>query len=98
MILLALAKELYEWIKNITSPIETVEATVIAKRKISIQYHRRNGTMPHTSTSSKYYVTFELSDKSHKELRVKGHQFGLLFEQDKGQLVYQGTRFRSFQA
>ncbi|WP_084159039.1 DUF2500 domain-containing protein [Paenibacillus taiwanensis] len=49
-----------------------------------------------SQTSTQYYVTFEFEDQSRLELPVSGEQYGLTVVGDRGNLTYQGTRFKSF--
>lgn len=44
-----------------------------------------------------YYVTFELDSNERKEFHVSGEEYGLLVENDYGLLIFQGTRFISFE-
>jgi hypothetical protein len=50
----------------------------------------------HSSTSTSYYVTFEVESGDRMELHVEGHEYGLLVEGDKGDLSFQGTRYLGF--
>jgi hypothetical protein len=82
-------KGLSHWSRNNNSPLLTVPAVLVGKR----QEHSRSSD----SSSTWYYVTFEVPGHSNRlELPVHGHQWGTLVEGDRGQLTYQGTRFRSF--
>ena len=85
--------------KNNNSPRLTVDATVIAKRTNVSHSHHHHGTdhMMHASTSTTYYVTFQVASGDRMELRMAGHQFGLIVEGDHGKLTFQGTRFLDFQ-
>ncbi len=49
------------------------------------------------STSSTYYVTFEVASGDRMELHVAGHEYGLLAVGDIGILEFQGTRYLGFQ-
>ena len=91
-------KGLSQWNKNNHSPRLTVPATVVAKRQ-NISRHRHHGAddMHYTSTSSTYYVTFQVESGDRMELNVEGHEYGLLVEGDKGNLTFQGTRYLSFE-
>ncbi|MCD7839604.1 MAG: DUF2500 domain-containing protein [Erysipelotrichaceae bacterium] len=48
------------------------------------------------SSTTYYYVTFELSSGDRMEFSVKGREYGMLVEGDKGQLTFQGTRYLGF--
>lgn len=91
-----LLKGLGQWSKNNHSPRLTVPVTVVAKRtNISRRHH---GTEHHhTTTSTTYYVTFEVESGDRMELQVPGTEYGLIVEQDRGLLTFQGTRFLRFE-
>ena len=91
-----LAKELKEWNQNNHSPRLTVPVTVIAKRT-NVSHHTHAGEHHHTSTSTSYYVTFQVESGDRMELRVSGSRYGLMVEGDRGLLTFQGTRFLDFQ-
>ncbi len=70
----------------------------MAKRTDVSRYHH-NGTdnsMEHYSSSTWYYVTFEVESKDRMELEVSGSEYGMLAEGDKGKLTFQGTRYLGF--
>ncbi len=82
-----------EWKSNNDSPVLSVQAEVVAKR-MKVTHHRHNN-MPSTSSTT-YYVTFEVESGDRMELKVKGTEYGVLVEQDKGKLSFQGTRYLEF--
>lgn len=85
-----------EWSRNNRSPVLSVEATVVAKRaEVShpTHYHKEHR---HRSTSTSYYVTFELASADRMELSVSGSEYGMLVEGDFGKLTFQGTRYKGF--
>lgn len=41
-------------------------------------------------------LPLEFADGSRLELQVRDQDFGLIVEGDRGELLYQGTRFKSF--
>lgn len=91
-------KGIGEWHKNNQSPRLTVSASVVAKR-VNLSHHA--GTdQPHMShmshTSTRYYVTFQVESGDRMELRLSGHEYGMLAEGDQGQLTFQGTRYLHF--
>lgn len=51
----------------------------------------------HTSSSTTYYVTFEVKSGNRIELIVSGQEFGMLVEGDCGELTFQGTRYKAFE-
>ena len=96
--LVTIVRGIGQWHKNNQSPRLTVDATVVAKRTNVSRHHHHNGAghMGHTSTSTTYFVTFQVESGDRMELRMDGYQFGLLVEGDRGKLTFQGTRYLSF--
>lgn len=92
-------KGIMQWNKNNHSPRLTVPARVIAKRAdVSHHHHHDAGAhVGHSSTSTTYYVTFEVESGDRMELRIHGHEFGMLTEGDEGRLSFQGTRYLGFE-
>ena len=93
-------KGIMQWNKNNRSPRLTVEARVVTKRTDVSHHHHHHGTdvhMGHTSSSTTYYVTFEVESGDRMELKVQGFDFGMLVEGDGGRLTFQGTRFLGFE-
>ncbi|KIL52835.1 DUF2500 domain-containing protein [Jeotgalibacillus campisalis] len=80
------------WSSNNRAPRVQEEALVLSKRT----ENRSVGGNQHPRTTSYYYITFEFINGTRKEFEVKGNEFGLLAEGDKGSLDYQGTRFHKF--
>ena len=100
IILTVIIKGISQWNKNNHSPRLTVPATVVAKRTNVSHHHHNHGVDHvghHTSTSTDYYVTFQVESGDRMELHMAGHQYGLLVEGDRGKLTFQGTRFLSFE-
>lgn len=101
--IVTIVRSIAEWNKNNNSPRLTVEASVVAKRThVSHQRHANAGDMSgahgyHTSTSTRYYVTFQVESGDRMELSVNGNEFGLLIEGDRGKLSFQGTRYLGFE-
>lgn len=91
-----LVKGMKEWNKNNHSPRLTVPVTVVAKRT-NVSRHSRAGEHHHTSTSTSYYVTFQVESGDRMELHMSGSEFGLIVEGDRGLLTFQGTRFLKFE-
>ena len=94
-----LIKGLSQWNKNNNSPRLTVVATVVSKRTNVSHHHHHNGTGAgmHSSTSTTYYVTFQVESGDRMELHVSGQEYGMLVEGDVGMLSFQGTRYLGFQ-
>lgn len=86
-----------EWNKNNNSPRLTVDATVMSKRTNVSHHHHGTDHMAHSGTSTTYYVTFQVPSGDRMELRMAGHQYGLIVEGDRGKLTFQGTRFLDFE-
>ena len=98
MFILTAIRGISQWNKNNHSPRLTVEAKVVAKRE-EVTHHQHNPgnhTM-HLSTSTWYYVTFQVESGDRMELGVGGYEYGMLVEGDLGRLTFQGTRYISFE-
>lgn len=97
-----IVKGLRTWNKNNHSPRLTVAATVVSKRtQVSHHNHANTGDMTgahgfHTTSSTSYYVTFEVESGDRMEFSVVGTEYGMLAEGDMGRLSFQGTRYISF--
>ena len=95
VIIVTLVRNVSQWHKNNNSPRLTVRATVVSKR-MQVTHHRDANT--HTGGSSTwYYVTFEVESGDRMELSVKGSEYGMLVEGDRGRLTFQGTRYLGFE-
>ncbi|GEM_PF-1822771 len=81
-------KALVQWTRNNNSPIATMPVTLVSKRS---EDRRRQ---QHRSTS--YYVTFEDENGGRIEFLVSGSEYGMLAEDDTGDLTFQGTRYLDF--
>lgn len=91
-----------EWNKNNHSPRLTVEATVVSKR-LDVSHHQHGnagdetGAHGYTTTSSTtYYVTFQVESGDRMEFHVNGSEYGMLVEGDRGKLNFQGSRYLGF--
>ena len=87
------------WNKNNHSPILRIPAVIVAKRGHTSHHHHNHhhGEMHHSSSSTSYYATFEFDNGERLELNVPTGEFGYMAEGDKGNLTFQGTRFKSFE-
>lgn len=85
-----------QWSKNNNSPRLTVEATVVTKRTNVSRHRHSTGDHFHTTSSTRYYVTFQVESGDRMELELKGAEYGLLVEGDGGKLTFQGTRYLGF--
>lgn len=97
-----IAKGIGQWNKNNNSPRLTVDATVVSKRmSVSHHNHANAGDVTgahgyHTTSSTTYYVTFQVESGDRMELHVSGSEYGMLVEGDFGKLSFQGTRYLGF--
>lgn len=98
-IIVRVVRGMATWHKNNQSPVLTVNAKVIAKRTNVSTHHHHHGNNHgmHTSSSTSYYVTFEVKSGDRIELMVSGQEFGMLVEGDYGELTFQGTRYKAFE-
>lgn len=91
------------WNKNNQSPRLTVPAVVVAKRENITQHQHANAGDAsgahgvHTTTSTTYYVTFQVESGDRMEFCVSGTEYGMLAEGDNGRLTFQGTRYLLFE-
>ena len=96
-------KGISTWNKNNNSPRLTVEATVVSKRQnVDVHHHHNAGDTTgaqgmYTTTSTTYYVTFQVASGDRMELCVDGREYGMLAEGDFGELTFQGTRYLGFE-
>ena len=103
MIIFTMISNIRTWNKNNHSPRLTVSASVVAKRTKVSHHHHGNaadvsgagGTW--VSTSTVYYVTFQVESGDRMELQVRGSEYGMLAEGDYGKLIFQGTRYLGFE-
>lgn len=81
----------------------TVPAVIVAKRTdVSYHQHANAGDMSgahgfYTTSSTIYYVTFQVESGDRMEFHVSGLEYGMLTEGDTGRLTFQGTRYLSFE-
>ncbi len=87
----------FQWHRNNQSPRLTVSATVVSKREEVTHHHQTADHTMHMSSSTWYYVTFQVESGDRMELSVTGPEYGILAEGDFGQLTFQGTRYLSFE-
>lgn len=103
IIIFTFVQGIAEWNKNNDSPKLTVPAAVVAKRTNVTRHHHANGGDAsgahgfHTTTSTTYYVTFQVESGDRMEFHVSGSEYGMLAEGDSGRLTFQGTRYLSFE-
>lgn len=93
-----IVKGIGEWNQNNHSPVLTVDAVVVSKRESHSHHHHNDANgVGHTTTSTSYYVTFEVTSGDRMELGLSGREYGMLAEGDRGKLTFQGTRYKEFQ-
>lgn len=91
-----------QWNKNNQSPKLTVDATVIAKRiNVTHNHHASGGDITGTqgynmTTSTSYYVTFQVESGDRIEFCIYGNEYSMLMEGDYGKLTFQGSRYLGF--
>lgn len=96
-------KGVREWNRNNHSPRLTVDATVVSRRQdVSHHSHANAGDATgahgyHTTTSTSYYVTFQVESGDRMEFHVTGSEYGMLAEGDWGKLSFQGSRYLGFE-
>lgn len=97
MIIFAIFKGISQWNYNNQQPVLSVAAKITSKR--SHTSHSTSNMNDHTSTTSStsYYVTFEVESGDRMEFHVASREYGLLAEGDVGKLTFQGTRFLQFE-
>lgn len=92
-----------QWGENNAAPRLTVEATVVGRRTdVTHHQHANAGDQTgahgyHTTTSTSYYVTFQVESGDRMEFSVGGREYGMLIEGDHGKLHFQGTRYQGFE-
>ncbi len=93
VILFSVVKAVGQGISNNAQPVQSVPATVVAKR---INTWGSSGANTGGSVNTSYYATFEMADRERQELGMGGRDYGLLVEGDRGTLSFQGTRYKGF--
>lgn len=101
--LFILIKGVSQWRKNNNSPRLTVECVVVDKRTDTTTHSTpvagdASGAHGfHTSTSTDYYVTFQVESGDKIELCVSGSEYRQLSVGDQGKMAFQGTRYLGFE-
>lgn len=96
VILFGIIKRIVQWNSNNHQAVLTVPAKIVSKRtKVDTHTFNNNGTISNSS-STYYYVTFEVESGDRIELQVRGWEYGQLAENDQGKLTFQGTRFKGY--
>ena len=97
VIIFSIVKGIAQWSYNNTQPVLTVTARITSKTAHSTRHNHMMNNHMHHSTSTSYYATFEVDSGDRMELRVSGHEYGMLAEDDVGMLTFQGTRYLGFE-
>ena len=97
-ILFNIVKGISIWNHNNAEPRLTVLAKMVSKR-VDISTHMRNDNdnFSQIQSTSRYFVTFEVESGDRIEFHVDGNKYGMLVEEDKGNLTFQGTRYLGFE-
>lgn len=102
MFIVTFVRGISQWNKNNHSPKLVVDARVVSRRtSVSHHHHAAAGDAAgahgyHTSSSTSYYVTFQVESGDRMEFHVSGQEYGMLAEGDMGRLQFQGTRYLGF--
>lgn len=103
IIIVTIVRGIGTWNKNNQSPRLTVHAVIVSKRmNVSHHTHANAGDVSgvhgyHSTSSTSYYVTFQVPSGDRMELSVSGPEYGMLAEGDEGELSFQGTRYLGFE-
>lgn len=100
VIIATIVKSISTWSRNNHSPRLSVDAAVVTKRTDVSHRTRARDTLEagySHSSSTRYYVTFQVESGDRMEFEVKGCEYGMLAEGDHGRLCFQGSRFLSFE-
>lgn len=97
VIIFTIIKGIAQWSHNNAQPVLSVTARVTGKRAHTSHHNNMVNNNMHHSTSTSYYVTFEVESGDRMELRVPAHEYGMLAEEDFGKLTFQGTRYLDFE-
>lgn len=92
LVIIQAVRGIRQWHTNNQSPRLSVAARVVSKRTQTHHHHHDN----HMHTSTNYYVTFEFESGDRMEFPVRGSDYGMMAEGDRGTLFFQGTRFLDF--
>lgn len=84
------------WSYNNAQPVLTVNAKIVTKRTNVSHNTHHHDNVAHHSTSTTYYVTFEVESGSRMEFKVASEEYGMLVEGDQGKLTFQGSRYHAF--
>lgn len=98
LIIVAIIRSIRQWNTNNHSPRLTVDAKIVGKRtSVTHHHHNAGNTGMHITTSTTYYVTFQVESGDRMEFHVTGKEYGMLAEGDIGRVTFQGTRYLGFE-
>ena len=97
IIIVTIIKGIGEWSSNNKEVVLTVVAEIVAKRGHTSRSSHNHGNGMHSSTSTRYYATFQVESGDRIEFNIGSKEFGMLAEGDIGKLTFQGTRFHGFE-
>ena len=103
MFIVTFVRGISQWNKNNHSPEMVVDARVVSRRtSVSHHQHAAAGDTTgahgyHTTSSTSYYVTFQVESGDRMEFHVSGSEYGMLAEGDIGRLRFRGTRYLKFE-
>ena len=97
IIIFTVIKGIAEWSNNNRQPVLSVDAKIVSKRTSVSRSSSMNNNHHHHNSRTFYHVTFEVESGDRMELKTSGNEYGILAEGDVGTLVFQGTRYKSFQ-
>lgn len=89
-------KEIYDYHHSNKKPVLTVPAKVINKRAQVIHHLHQIEIHLYYPTSTYYFVTFELETGENIEFEISGIEYSSIFEEDYGNLTYQGIDLLHF--
>ncbi len=93
-VIFSFAQKTKQTIANKKQPILLEEVVVVAKRTRMLR-HKMGSSMTYRNVT-RYYITFQFQDGNREEFLVPGTDYGMIIENDRGSLKYQGTDFISF--
>ena len=93
MIIAVFVRIIRQWNYDNHQPVLTVDAACVSKRE-EVSHHIHQN---HFSSSTWYYITFEVESGDRMELGVSGRDYGMIAEGDYGRLTFQGSRFLGFE-
>lgn len=97
IIIVTIIKGIGEWSSNNKEPVLSVICKVVTKRANTTRHHHNHNNHISSHNSTAYYATFEVESGDRMEFKISGKEYGMLVEGDIGKLVFQGTRYHSFE-